>query len=122
MNLEVFKEVVRLLKEHQENVNAAYKVGVDLIDFCDPIASAVGHTIGSLYGKEGKETFDWWCYDKEWGTRKDLEMRNSDGVLVCDTIEDLWQWLEDMAVWDYELPKRMTDEEREEIIKQIFNS
>lgn len=120
MNLEVFKEVVRLLKEHEENVNAAYKLNVDLINFCDPISTAVGHMIGSLYGKEGKETFYWWCYEKEWGTRKDLEMRNSDGILVCDTIEDLHQWLEDMAVWDYELPKKMSEEERTEMLRKFF--
>jgi len=121
MNLEVFKEVVRLLKEHEENVNAAYKAKVDLINFCDSVSTVVGHLIGSLYGKEGKETFDWWCYEKEWGTRKDLEMRNHDGDLLCDTIEDLHQWLEDTAVWDYELPHKMTTEEREQLFKQIFN-
>jgi hypothetical protein len=120
MNLEVFKEVVRLLKEHEDKVDAAYKANVDLINFCDPITTVVGHLIGSIYGKEGKETFDWWCYEKEWGTRKDLEMRNHDGELLCDTIEDLHQWLEDMAVWDYELPKKITDEERLKIFKNIF--
>ena len=87
MNLEVFKEVVRLLKEHEEKVDTAYKANVDLVNFCDPITTAVGHLIGSLYGKEGKDTFDWWCYDKQWGTRKDLEMRNHDGELLCDTID-----------------------------------
>ncbi len=120
MNLEVFKEVVRLLKEHDEKVNAACGLNVDLINFCDPVTTAVGHLIGSLYGKEGKETFDWWCYEKDWGARKDLEMRNSDGVLVCDTIEDLHQWLEDMAVWDYELPRKLSDEEREAIFRELF--
>ena len=121
MNLEVFKEVVRLLKEHEEKGQAAYESGVDLINFCDPISTAVGHMIGSLYGKEGKETFGWWCYEKDWGTRKDLEMRNSDGVLICDTIEDLHQWLEDMAVCDYELPKKLTEEEQMKRWDQFFN-
>jgi hypothetical protein len=121
MNLEVFKEVVRLLKEHEEKVKAAHESGVDLINFCDPISTAVGHMIGGLYGKEGKETFDWWCYEKDWGTRKDLGMRNSDGVLICDTIEDLHQWLEDMVVWDYELPKKLTEEEQMKRWDQFFN-
>ena len=120
MNFEVFKEVVRLLKEHDEKVNAAYKLNVDLTNFCDPVSTVVGHLIGSIYGKEGKETFDWWCYEKEWGTRKDLDMRNSDGELLCDTIEDLHQWLEDMAVWDYELPKKMSNEEILENFKNLF--
>jgi len=29
--------------------------------------------------------------------------------------------LEDTAVWDYELPHKMTTEEREQLFKQIFN-
>lgn len=120
MDREVFKEVVRLLKDQNEKINSAYKSGVDLINFFDPISSAVSHLIGSIYGKEGKETFDWWCYDKEWGTRKDLEMRNSEGDLVCDTIEDLHQWLEDFAVWDYKLPKKLSEEERMDIFKSMF--
>ena len=122
MNLEVFKEVVRLLKEHEEKIDSAYKSGVDLINFCDPIATAVGHMIGSLYGKEGQETFNWWCYEKEWGARKDLEMKNSEGELLCDTIEDLHQWLEDTAVWDYDLRPKMSEEERKKILEEMFNS
>lgn len=121
MNLEVFKEIVQLLKEQQEKLDTAYKAGVDLINFCDPMSTAVGHLVGSLYGKEGKETFDWWCYEKDWGTRKDLEMRNHDGDLLCDTVEDLHQWLEDNAVWDYELTRKMTDEERANILKEMFS-
>ena len=55
MNLEVFKEIVQLLKEQQEKLDTAYKAGVDLINFCDPMSTAVGHLVGSLYGKEEKD-------------------------------------------------------------------
>ena len=61
MKLEVFKEIIRLLKEQELMVDNAYKAGIDLVNFFDPISTTVGHLIGSIYGKEGKETFDWWC-------------------------------------------------------------
>ena len=48
-------------------------------------------------------------------------MRNHDGDLLCDTVEDLHQWLEDNAVWDYELPRKMTDEERANSLKELFS-
>ena len=120
MTLEVFKEVVRLLKEQSDRDSAIYKIGVDLSEFESPLQTVVSHLIGSLYGKDGKETFEWWCYEKEWGTKTDLEMTDSEGNLMCETIEDLHQYLEDTISLDYELPRKYTDEERLEIFKEFF--
>ena len=120
MNFEVFTEVVETIKKQQEQSHELYKLGIDLANFEDPLHRVINHLIGSIYGKEGLETFYWWCCEKEFGTRADITMHNSDGILVCETIEDLWQWLEDFAVWDYELTPPMTDEERMEQLKKIF--
>ena len=76
--------------------------------------------IGSYYGKEGKETFDWWCYDKNWGERTDLTMTDKDGNELCITIEELHQWLEENKTDDYNLPYQMTDEERTRYLNGIF--
>lgn len=105
MKFEVFNEVINNLKKHNIQQEAAYTAGVDLNDFLYPIHSTVSHLIGSIYGKEGKTTFEWWCYDKNWGTRKDIQMWDSSGNVVCETAEELWQWLEKNAVWDYDLKK-----------------
>ncbi len=120
MKLEVFKEIVGLLKEQQEKLDTAYKAGIDLINFCDPLEQVISLLIGSYYGKEGKETFNWWCYDKNWGERIDLTMTDKDGNELCRTIEELHQWLEENKTNDYELPHYMTKEEREETIKKLF--
>jgi len=120
MKLEVFKETINRLKEQNESIDRAYKAGIDLINFLDPIESAVSHLIGSIYGIEGKEVFDWWCYEKEWGTRKDFNMTDREGNVMCETIEDLHTWLEENASNDYILPRRLSDEEREEAIKIAF--
>jgi len=120
MKLEVFKEIIRLLKEQELMVDNAYKAGIDLVNFFDPISTTVGHLIGSIYGKEGKETFDWWCYDKNWGERIDLTITDGDGNELCKTIEELHQYLEENKIDDYELPRYMTKEEREETIKKLF--
>ena len=120
MKLEVFKEIVGLLKEQQEKLDTAYKAGIDLINFCYPLEQVISLLIGSYYGKEGKETFNWWCYDKNWGERIDLTMTDKDGNELCRTIEELHQWLEENKTDDYELPHYMTKEEREETIKKLF--
>ena len=121
MTLSVFTEVVRLLKEQEQKVDAAYDSGVDLINFTDAYSAIIAHLIGSIYGKEGKETFEWWCYDKEWGTRKDIKMTNADGIVVCETIEDLHGYLENYIVYDYELPTKKSLEEMQKAVEQMLS-
>jgi hypothetical protein len=120
IKLEVFKEIVSKLKEQQESLDKAYKSGVDLINFVDPLESAISMLIGSIYGKEGKETFDWWCWEKEWGERMDLKMTDKDGDELCRTVEELHQYLEENRTDDYELPRAMSEEERMQIFKQLY--
>lgn len=120
MKLEVFKKIIELLKKHQSKIDAAYKAEIDLINFCDPLEQVISLLIGSYYGKEGKETFDWWCYEKNWGERTDLTMTDKDGNELCRTIEELHQWLEENKTDDYNLPYQMTDEERTIYLNGIF--
>jgi len=120
MKLEVFKEVIELLKKHQSKIDAAYKAEINLVNFCDPLEQVISLLIGSYYGKEGKETFDWWCYDKNWGERTDLTMTDKNGDEICRTIEELHQWLEENKTDGYELPHYMSTEERIENIKKLF--
>jgi hypothetical protein len=122
MKLEVFKEIVDKLKEQDEILDKTYKAGIDLTNLLDPIQTTVSHLIGSIYGKEGLETFDWWCHDKEWGTRKDTTMTDDNDNKLCETIEDLHKYLEENATGDYNLPKRLTAEERLEVLKNMFGS
>lgn len=120
MKLKVFKEIIDKLKEQDEILNKTYKAGIDLTNLVDPIQSAVSHLIGSIYGKDGLDVFDWWCFNKEWGTRKDMTMTDNDGKLLCENIKDLHKWLEDNASEDYDLPKKLTEEERLSILKGMF--
>ena len=121
MDIEVFKRVVELLKYAQEKDLAVYKLGIDLDNFNEDYQEVIGHLIGAYYGSDGKDTFEWWCYDKEFGERKDLAMTNSDGVEICETIEDLHQYLEDTeAPFTYKLPKKMSEAERMEFMESMF--
>jgi hypothetical protein len=120
MKLEVFKEIVSLIKKQEEDIDKIYVVGIDLINIIDPINSAVSHLIGAAYGTDGKETFEWWCYDNEWGA-KGLSMWNKDGTVICKTIEDLHEYLEENKDDDYALPIKLSDEERQHLLIQMFS-
>jgi len=120
MNFETFAEIVALLKEQSNKEQASYDAGIDLINFNDPIHAAVSHLIGTIYGTDGKDVFDWWCYEKDWGARKDLIMTEVDGTEVCQTLVDLHEWLENNKTEEYSLPTKLTLEERLSLIASIF--
>ena len=120
---EVFERIVLELKEQQEKLDKAYEAGIDHINFTGPYESVISMLIGSIYGQEGKETFDWWCYEKNFGERTDLTMTDKDGNELCRTIEELHQYLEENKVNDYHLSKYqiMTDEERTALLNQLMS-
>lgn len=120
MKFEVFAEIVALLKEQSDKEHNAHQVGIDLINFNDPVHAAVSHLIGAVYGPEGKDVFEWWCWDKEWGSRIELKMTEADGTEVCQTLVDLHDWLENNKTDEYGLPTKLTLEERLSLIASIF--
>lgn len=122
MKLEVFIEIVSLLKEQSNKEQAAYDAGIDLINLNDPMHAAISHLIGAIYGTEGKDVFEWWCYEKEWGARKDLKMTEADGTEICQTLLDLHDWLEKNKADDYGLPIKLTMDERLSLIASMFGN
>lgn len=120
---EVFERIVLELKEQQEKLDKAYEAGIDHINFTGPYESVISMLIGSIYGREGRDTFDWWCYEKNFGERTDLTMTDKDGNELCRTIEELHQYLEENKVNDYHLSKYqiMTDEERTALLNQLMS-
>lgn len=118
---EVFERIVFELKEQQEKLDKVYEAGIDLIDFTGPYESVISMLIGSIYGQEGRDTFDWWCYERDFGKRTDLTMTDKNGNELCRTIEELHQYLEENKVNDYYLSKYqiMTDEERKDLLDKL---
>lgn len=119
MKLEVFKELIEKLKVQSQKERDAYNVGVDLFEFNNEFHSIVSILIGSYYGKDGLETFDWWCYEKKWGSREDLKMTDQDNNELCRTIEDLHQYLEENKKSDYELPRKLFPSELEKELTSL---
>lgn len=123
IKLEVFERIVFELKEQQEKLDKAYEAGIDHINFTGPYESVISMLIGSIYGQEGRDTFDWWCYEKNFGERTDLKMTDKDENELCRTIEELHQYLEENKVNDYYLSKYqiMTDEERKDLLDKLIS-
>ena len=48
-------------------------------------------------------------------------MTATDGTTLCETIEDLYEWLENSDEQDYDLPAKLTDNEKMEILNNLFD-
>jgi hypothetical protein len=120
MKFEIFELIVFLLKKHSDKTSILYSQGIDLTEFDSELDTVISHLIGSIYGIEGKDWFEWWCYDKEWGERKDITACDENKNPICESLEDLWNYIESIKTDDYTLPHKMTEEERLFIIKNMF--
>jgi hypothetical protein len=120
MKFETFERVVHILKKNHEKIHQLYKLGIDLTEINDDLHDVISMLINSMYGVESAETFDWWCYEKEWGTRKDITFTDKDGNKLCETIEELYNYMEENKSDDYVLKKPLTDKEREELLCEMF--
>lgn len=121
MKYEVFERVIDLLKKSSTLYDTLYRAGLDVANISDDYSTIITHLIGSIYGDNGESVFSWWCYEKEWGTRTDLTMSDVNGNILCETMKDLYVYLEENKTNDYTIKPYMTDDERMAIIKQMFN-
>lgn len=121
MKLEVFKELIEKLKSQEQKEQELYRLGIDLFEFNGCLHSTVSILIGAYYGKDGLETFDWWCYEKDWGSREDFTMTDLDGTLLCQTVDDLHDYLEKNKKDDYELPCKLSVDFLEQQIASTVN-
>ena len=120
MKLTVFKKVIELLKDNDDKSVKLLNAGIDCTNFNNELHSVISHLFGSIYGKNGKDWIDWWCFEKEWGTREDFTATDENGNKICESVEDLWEYVEKNKEGDYDIPKELTAEERLDAFRKIF--
>ena len=95
MKLEVFKKLLNVLRQQEEKSNAAYKAGIDLINFYDDGQTAISLLLCVYYGEEGKDWIDWYLYERIGFTNKVNLATDADGKEICYDIPSLWKEVKD---------------------------
>lgn len=103
IELKTFQQIIYLMSNSDDKLRKLHELDIDLVELFDPLHSVISHLIGSIYGCEGLDIFNWWCFDKNYGIIKDIKMEDKDGNILCETIEDLHQYLEDNKLNDYSI-------------------
>ena len=93
MTYENFLKVTLSLQKESRVISELYKLNVDLIEFLDPYHQIISLLIEEVYGKEGAEMFDWFCWENDFG-QKGLKAFDKAGNSIYHSHESLWAFLE----------------------------
>jgi len=123
MNLEVFTEILNKLRKQSDKEHALYALDIDTINFSDNYASVINILLDVYYGKEGTDWIYWYLYERDPVGTID-QATTSDGKPICYDVKSLWEEVEQCRLLndkEYELPKKMSDEERLQVLTMIQN-
>jgi hypothetical protein len=121
MKLEVFTEVLNRLRKQSDKEHALYVLDIDTINFSDNYTSVINILLEVYYGKEGVDWISWYLWERDPVGTIDQATTN-EGKPICYDIKSLWEEVEQCRLdntKEYELPVRLTDEEKLEVLKII---
>ena len=124
MKLEVFKKLLYVMRQQEEKLNAAYKLGIDLINFFDDGGNATSLLLSVYYGEEGKDWIDWYLYERDSNSADINQAMDKDNNPICYDDESLWKVVEQCKLdndVEYTLPIVLTSEEKFIMINDMFN-
>jgi len=121
MKLEVFTEILNKIRKQSDKQDALYKLEIDLVNFSDDYTSVINILLEVYYGKEGADWICWYLWERDKDGSLD-QATDKDGNAICYDDKSLWEEVEKCRLEntkEYELPKKLTDEERLEILNMI---
>ena len=119
MTYENFLKVILAQRKMEQQINKAYKLKIDLIDFVDDYNGIIKTLLTEVYGETGYEWYSWFCWENDYGekdwSKSQRLIKNEDGKFVtledeeivhgatdesgnaiCYSFETLWQYLEEI--------------------------
>ena len=123
MKLEVFTEILNKLRKQSDKEHALYQLDVDVINFSDDYTSIINILLEVYYGKEGADWISWYLWERD-PIGDQYQATDKDGNPICYDDKSLWKEVEQCRLenkTEYELPKKMSDEERLQVLTMIRN-
>ena len=96
MKYKEFKELVDLMVKHEEKIDAAYKLNIDLIEFNDDQNKLINTLWGHILTVEGLDWFSWFMYEKDYISgkiKKDFTATDESGKEICKDLKGLHEYL-----------------------------
>lgn len=97
MTFSEFKALTDLMVTQSKNSRAAYRLGIDLMDFCETQNTLINALWNQILTVEGKDWLDWFMYEKDYiedgKGRKELQAWDEDGTEICKDLRGLYDYL-----------------------------
>lgn len=95
MKRDTFINCCKRMKISSTNVDAAYKINIDLHEFMDDEHWVVQHLWNTVLTPKGYDWFAWFMYEKAYlyKLKKDMKAWDENKNEICQTIEDLYDFL-----------------------------
>jgi hypothetical protein len=123
MKLEVFTEILNRIKKQSDKEHALYALDIDITNFSDDYSTVIDMLLEVYYGKEGAEWIGWYMWERD-PVGDQYQATDKDGNPICYDDKSLWEEVEQCRLEnndEYELPKKMSDEERLQVLTMIRN-
>ena len=93
MTYENFLKVIEKQQSLDKQINEAYKLKIDLVDFVDGYHEIITTLIKEIYGSDGYEWYSWFCYENDYGING-VRAWDKDENPICYSFESTWEYLE----------------------------
>jgi hypothetical protein len=122
MKLESFEFLITSLISNSKNDHSFYELGLDISNITDPYHQIITHLLRVYYGETGEDWISWYLWERKEGDEDQAWDENKNPI--CYDIPSLWKHIEELRVSsdfrEYVPPRKMTEEEREELLNNLF--
>lgn len=97
MKLETLSLIIDKLKKQNDINNQLSKLNVNLVEYVDSYYVVIETLIEEIYGEEGSEFFNWFCYENDFGnelSKENPKAWDKDDNPICYDVQSLWKELE----------------------------
>ena len=95
MKYEDFLSVGLQLQKQDKVIDKLNELNMDVMDLVDPYYMIIDRLMKEVYGEEGADWFNWFCFENDFGT-KGLEAWDANENPICYSWESLWECLENL--------------------------
>lgn len=97
MTYNEFKDIVDLMVKHNQKLDSAYKLKINLLEAFEEIDKAINLMWDQILTTEGVDWLNWFLYEKGYINdgigRKDLQAWDENKNPICEDLKGLYDYL-----------------------------
>lgn len=91
MKYETFEKLILELEGVSERCSKLYDLGVDLMNYDEPLQKINSILMLEIFGEKGKDWIDWYIYERVSHSGEILKAWDKDDNEICNDIPSLWE-------------------------------